>query len=75
MCAHSSSLANTVEVSSTDLRNGAAFDNVKASWNQVSALRLESVSLLRFGSVLIMQCMLVALVHLPSLHTCFARRL
>jgi len=33
-----SSLANTAEVSSTNLRNGAAFDNVKASWNQ--ALKL-----------------------------------
>jgi len=33
-----SSLANTAEVSSTDLRRGAAFDNVKASWNQ--ALKL-----------------------------------
>jgi hypothetical protein len=32
------SLANTAEVSSTDLRRGAAFDNVKASWNQ--ALKL-----------------------------------
>jgi len=37
-----SSLANTVEVSSTDLRNGAAFDNVKASWNQ--ALKLGDFS-------------------------------
>jgi hypothetical protein len=33
-----SSLANTAEISSTDLRRGAAFDNVKASWNQ--ALKL-----------------------------------
>lgn len=32
------SLGNTVEVSSSDLRRGAAFDNVKASWNQ--ALKL-----------------------------------
>jgi hypothetical protein len=31
-------LSNTAEVSSTDLRRGAAFDNVKASWNQ--ALKL-----------------------------------
>jgi len=33
-----SALSNTAEVSSTDLRRGAAFDNVKASWNQ--ALKL-----------------------------------
>jgi hypothetical protein len=37
-----SSLANTAEVSSTDLRRGAAFDNVKASWNQ--ALKLGDFS-------------------------------
>jgi len=36
------SLANTVEVSSSDLRHGAAFDNVKASWNQ--ALKLGDFS-------------------------------
>jgi hypothetical protein len=36
------SLANTAEVSSTDLRHGAAFDNVKASWNQ--ALKLGDFS-------------------------------
>jgi hypothetical protein len=33
-----SALSNTAEVSSGDLRHGAAFDNVKASWNQ--ALKL-----------------------------------
>lgn len=31
----SGSLSNTAEVSSTNLRAGAAFDNLKASWNQV----------------------------------------
>merc|ERR1711939_126852 len=36
------SLANTVEVSSSDLRHGSAFDNVKASWNQ--ALKLGDFS-------------------------------
>jgi hypothetical protein len=36
------SFANTAEVSSTDLRHGAAFDNVKASWNQ--ALKLGDFS-------------------------------
>jgi len=29
-----STLSNTAEVSSGDLRHGAAFDNIKASWNQ-----------------------------------------
>ena len=29
------SLSNTAEVSTTNIRSGAAFDNVKASWNQV----------------------------------------
>jgi len=38
----SSALGNTAEVSSTDLRHGAAFDNVKASWNQ--ALKLGDFS-------------------------------
>jgi hypothetical protein len=33
-----STLSNTAEVSSGDLRSGAAFDNIKASWNQ--ALKL-----------------------------------
>jgi hypothetical protein len=37
-----SALGNTAEVSSTDLRRGAAFDNVKASWNQ--ALKLGDFS-------------------------------
>jgi len=37
-----SALGNTAEVSSTDLRKGAAFDNVKASWNQ--ALKLGDFS-------------------------------
>jgi len=35
-------LGNTAEVSSTDLRKGAAFDNIKASWNQ--ALKLGDFS-------------------------------
>jgi hypothetical protein len=35
-------LANTAEVSSTNLRAGAAFDNIKASWNQ--ALKLGDFS-------------------------------
>lgn len=39
---YSLSLANTVEVTSSDLRRGAAFDNVKASWNQ--ALKLGDFS-------------------------------
>ena len=33
-----SACAHNAEISSTDLRRGAAFDNVKASWNQ--ALKL-----------------------------------
>jgi len=37
-----SALGNTAEVSSSDLRRGAAFDNVKASWNQ--ALKLGDFS-------------------------------
>jgi hypothetical protein len=37
-----SALGNTAEVSSTDLRHGAAFDNVKASWGQ--ALKLGDFS-------------------------------
>jgi hypothetical protein len=37
-----SALANTAEISSSDLRHGAAFDNVKASWNQ--ALKLGDFS-------------------------------
>lgn len=37
-----SALGNTAEISSTDLRRGAAFDNVKASWNQ--ALKLGDFS-------------------------------
>jgi hypothetical protein len=40
--ARSSALGNTAEISSTDLRKGAAFDNVKASWNQ--ALKLGDFS-------------------------------
>jgi hypothetical protein len=36
------SLSNTAEVSSTNLRAGAAFDNLKASWNQ--ALKLGDFS-------------------------------
>jgi hypothetical protein len=32
--ARSSALANSAEISSTDLRHGAAFDNIKATWNQ-----------------------------------------
>jgi hypothetical protein len=35
-------LSNTAEVSSSDLRHGAAFDNLKASWNQ--ALKLGDFS-------------------------------
>jgi hypothetical protein len=35
-------LANTAEISSTNLRSGAAFDNIKASWNQ--ALKLGDFS-------------------------------
>jgi len=43
VCAvNSSALSNTAEVSSSDLRRGAAFDNVKASWNQ--ALKLGDFS-------------------------------
>merc|ERR1711939_729070 len=37
-----SALSHNAEVSSTDLRRGAAFDNVKASWNQ--ALKLGDFS-------------------------------
>jgi hypothetical protein len=37
-----SALANTAEISSSDLRSGAAFDNIKASWNQ--ALKLGDFS-------------------------------
>jgi hypothetical protein len=37
-----SALSNTAEVSSTNLRAGAAFDNIKASWNQ--ALKLGDFS-------------------------------
>jgi hypothetical protein len=39
---HLAGLANTAEVSSTNLRQGAAFDNIKASWNQ--ALKLGDFS-------------------------------
>jgi len=35
-----SALANSAEISSSDLRHGAAFDNIKATWNQA----------LKFGS-------------------------
>jgi len=35
-------LSNTAEISSTNIRNGAAFDNIKASWNQ--ALKLGDFS-------------------------------
>jgi len=35
-------LSNTAEVTSTNLRAGAAFDNLKASWNQ--ALKLGDCS-------------------------------
>jgi len=35
-------LANTAEISSTNIRSGAAFDNIKASWNQ--ALKLGDFS-------------------------------
>ena len=30
----SASLSNTAEISSTNIRSGAAFDNIKATWNQ-----------------------------------------
>jgi hypothetical protein len=36
------SLSNTAEISSTNIRSGAAFDNIKASWNQ--ALKLGDFS-------------------------------
>jgi len=39
---HTLSLSNTAEVSTTNIRSGAAFDNVKASWNQ--ALKLGDFS-------------------------------
>jgi hypothetical protein len=35
-------LSNTAEIASTNLRNGAAFDNIKATWNQ--ALKLGDFS-------------------------------
>ena len=35
MRAHSGALSNTAEISSTNLRAAPAFDNIKASWNQV----------------------------------------
>jgi len=38
----SASLSNTAEISSTNIRSGAAFDNIKASWNQ--ALKLGDFS-------------------------------
>ena len=31
----SGSLANTAEISSNNIRSGAALDNIKATWNQV----------------------------------------
>merc|ERR1711881_520983 len=39
---HTLPLSNTAEVSTTNIRSGAAFDNVKASWNQ--ALKLGDFS-------------------------------
>lgn len=34
-CACSGALSNTAELSTGNIRSGAAFDNIKASWNQV----------------------------------------
>jgi hypothetical protein len=39
---YTASLSNTAEISSTNIRSGAAFDNIKATWNQ--ALKLGDFS-------------------------------
>lgn len=40
--ARSAALSNTAEITSTNIRSGAAFDNIKATWNQ--ALKLGDFS-------------------------------
>ena len=41
-CLDSGAVGNTAEVTTTNIRSGAAFDNLKASWGQVPpALKIE----------------------------------